>query len=60
MIENADNKQFIIPYQAITGNNNFFTIFPVDIYIIPYQAITGNNNPALITSIALELYHTKR
>ena len=34
----------IIPYQAITGNNNVRKIKSAVLAIIPYQAITGNNN----------------
>ena len=34
----------IIPYQAITGNNNYSISENPEIKIIPYQAITGNNN----------------
>ena len=35
----------IIPYQAITGNNNLLIMIVILNSIIPYQAITGNNNP---------------
>ena len=34
----------IIPYQAITGNNNSCIVLLLFYSIIPYQAITGNNN----------------
>ena len=34
----------IIPYQAITGNNNKNGLPAIRRNIIPYQAITGNNN----------------
>ncbi len=34
----------IIPYQAITGNNNLQFAEDTREWIIPYQAITGNNN----------------
>ena len=34
----------IIPYQAITGNNNIVYVQVNEEKIIPYQAITGNNN----------------
>ena len=34
----------IIPYQAITGNNNILRNQLKIGLIIPYQAITGNNN----------------
>ena len=34
----------IIPYQAITGNNNPLNGSYLHLDIIPYQAITGNNN----------------
>ena len=34
----------IIPYQAITGNNNLAENMSDMFGIIPYQAITGNNN----------------
>ena len=34
----------IIPYQAITGNNNATEAEWETLMIIPYQAITGNNN----------------
>ena len=34
----------IIPYQAITGNNNVELKTSRPGVIIPYQAITGNNN----------------
>ena len=41
----ADIPAFcIIPYQAITGNNNDVDVLDVRYPIIPYQAITGNNN----------------
>ena len=35
---------YIIPYQAITGNNNKEPEEAGTCRIIPYQAITGNNN----------------
>ena len=38
----------IIPYQAITGNNNELDIDKYGSDIIPYQAITGNNNTDII------------
>ena len=41
--------QPIIPYQAITGNNNLRTEKNGRSLIIPYQAITGNNNNLVIT-----------
>ena len=37
-------NQLIIPYQAITGNNNYAVKMFSGTKIIPYQAITGNNN----------------
>ena len=50
----------IIPYQAITGNNNSRMMVISAIIIIPYQAITGNNNLARLALPGFELYHTKR
>ena len=41
---NTDAFKSIIPYQAITGNNNEILIQEPCNDIIPYQAITGNNN----------------
>ena len=37
-------NNLIIPYQAITGNNNPSIDDSTLPIIIPYQAITGNNN----------------
>ena len=39
-----ENLGQIIPYQAITGNNNWQIQQKQPEEIIPYQAITGNNN----------------
>ena len=50
----------IIPYQAITGNNNTEGFGYWYESIIPYQAITGNNNNAPKWSLSRGLYHTKR
>ncbi len=47
----GQHKMDIIPYQAITGNNNRMLLYVKSLRIIPYQAITGNNNHTL---------HTKR
>ena len=50
----------IIPYQAITGNNNFDEADWNALKIIPYQAITGNNNDNREILKIWRLYHTKR
>ena len=37
-------SEYIISYQAITGNNNVLPSISRTYIIISYQAITGNNN----------------
>ena len=45
----------IIPYQAITGNNNYTATTAAHASIIPYQAITGNNNTMIYSHAVITI-----